>query len=183
MLTRTAGSSGRRGLPAARLFGPATEACRTRFLLAGNLAPMAATGAADDAAEDIPNWRLLIFGDKIGRVPAFLVPELTAMAKELPGTDLDRRIYYERVHALLAVTGAARSANPAGFNLDEPALGRGARIRLRARSGIPPGMLTRRRVLRREAALRARRGHREADHPTHRLARAAMTRDIRGMIP
>ena len=120
MLTRTAGSSGRRGLPAARLFGPATKACRTRFLLAGNLAPVAATGAADDDAEDIPNWRLPIFGDKIGRVPAFLVPELTAMAKELPGTDLDRRIYYERVHALLAVAGAARSANPAGFNLDEP---------------------------------------------------------------
>jgi hypothetical protein len=81
---------------------------------------MAAAGSADNRAEYIPNWRLPIFGDKIGRVPAFLVPKLTALAKELPGTGVDHRIYYERVHALLAVAGSARSANPADFNLDEP---------------------------------------------------------------
>ena len=45
------------------------------------------------SAELIPVWRLPIFGDKIHRPPAFLVPRLTAMANELPGTDLDRRIY------------------------------------------------------------------------------------------
>ena len=55
------------------------------------------------AAELIPLWRLPIFGDRIPQVPAFLVPRLTEMANELPNTGLDRRIYYERVHALLAV--------------------------------------------------------------------------------
>jgi hypothetical protein len=49
-----------------------------------------------------------------------LVPKLTAMGKELTGTDLDHRIYYERVHALLVVAGVARHTNPARFNLDEP---------------------------------------------------------------
>ena len=45
------------------------------------------------------------------------------MARELPGTDLDHRIYYERVHALLAVAEVARTTNPAAFNLDEPPAG------------------------------------------------------------
>jgi len=72
------------------------------------------------AAELIPLWRLPIFGDKIRQVPAFLVPRLTEMANELPNTGLDRRIYYERVHALLAVASIIRGKNRAGFNLDEP---------------------------------------------------------------
>jgi len=42
------------------------------------------------------------------------------MANELPHTDLDRRIYYERVHALLAVASVTRGKNRAGFNLAEP---------------------------------------------------------------
>ena len=85
-----------------------------------------ATGRSGDqhydsvAAELIPLWRLPIFGDKIRQVPAFLVPRLTEMANELPGTDLDRRIYYERVHALLAVASVTRGKNRAGFNLHEP---------------------------------------------------------------
>ncbi len=78
------------------------------------------SGADSVAAELIPLWRLPIFRDKIRRVPAFLVPRLTEMANELPGTDLDRRIYYERVNALLAVASVTRSKNRAGFNLNEP---------------------------------------------------------------
>lgn len=77
-------------------------------------------GFVRPSAEDIPKWRLPIFGYKIGRVPAFLVPRLTEMAKDLPGTDLDHRIYYERVNALLVVAASAREWNPAAFNLDEP---------------------------------------------------------------
>ena len=72
------------------------------------------------STELIPVWRLPIFGDKIHRTPAFLVPRLTEMANELPGTDLDRRIYYERVYALLAIASTTRGKNRAGFNLDEP---------------------------------------------------------------
>ena len=72
------------------------------------------------AAELIPLWCLPIFGDKIRQVPGFLVPRLTEMANELPGTDFDRRIYYERVHALLAVASISRGKDRAGFNLDEP---------------------------------------------------------------
>ncbi len=72
------------------------------------------------ASELIPLWRLPIFGDKIRQVPAFLVHRLTQMANELPGTDLDRRIYYERVNVLLAVASVTRGKDRAGFNLDEP---------------------------------------------------------------
>jgi hypothetical protein len=82
-----------------------------------------ATGDQHDdstALELIPLWRLPIFGDKIRQVPAFLVPKLTEMANELPDTDLDRRIYYERVHALIAVASVARGKNRAGFDLGEP---------------------------------------------------------------
>src|SRR5258708_29157997 len=75
---------------------------------------------ASGEAELIQMWRFPNFGDKTRRVPAFMVPRLTEMANELPGTDLDRRIYYERVHALLAVAPATGGKDRAGFNLDEP---------------------------------------------------------------
>lgn len=42
------------------------------------------------------------------------------MADELPGTELDRRVYYERAHALLAVASVTRGKDRRGFNLDQP---------------------------------------------------------------
>jgi hypothetical protein len=42
------------------------------------------------------------------------------MATEVFNTHLGRRIYYERVHALLAVEGTARRTDPAALQLDGP---------------------------------------------------------------
>lgn len=75
------------------------------------------------AADVVPLWELPRFGDKIARVPVFLVARLTEMAGELPGTHLDHRIYYERVHALLVIASTARQTNPAAFDLGEPPTG------------------------------------------------------------
>ena len=42
------------------------------------------------------------------------------MAAEVPDTPTGRRIYYERVHCLLALASAARRTDPASIPLDEP---------------------------------------------------------------
>jgi hypothetical protein len=62
------------------------------------------------SAELIKFWRSPVFREKFHNVPAVLLPRLSEMATEVPVTDLGRRIYYERVHALLAVGAVARQA-------------------------------------------------------------------------
>jgi hypothetical protein len=72
------------------------------------------------APELIKFWRSPVFGEKFSDIPAFLLPRLAEMATEVPDTHTGRRIYYERVHCLLALASWARRADPASFRLDEP---------------------------------------------------------------
>ena len=75
-------------------------------------------------AEGIPElikfWRTPVFREKLYNVPAFMLPRLSEMATEVPSTHLGRRIYYERVHALLVVAAIARHTDPAALQLDGP---------------------------------------------------------------
>jgi hypothetical protein len=48
-------------------------------------------------------WRSPVFGEKFSNVPAFLLPRLTELETGVPDTLTGRRIYYERVHCLLAL--------------------------------------------------------------------------------
>ena len=81
---------------------------------------LAELAKADDAPELIKFWRAPVFREKFYNIPVFLLPRLSQLATEVPSTDLGRRIYYERAHALLAVADVARSTKPAAFDLDEP---------------------------------------------------------------
>ena len=74
--------------------------------------PDAALAQAEGAPELIRFWRTPVFREKLYNVPAFMLPRLSEMATEVPDTHLGRRIYYERVHALLAVEGKARALVP-----------------------------------------------------------------------
>jgi hypothetical protein len=66
-------------------------------------------------------WRSPVFREKFRNVPAVLLPRLSEMASEVPVTDLGRRMYYERVHALLAVEAVATRADVATLQLaDSP---------------------------------------------------------------
>ncbi len=75
---------------------------------------------AEGAPELVKFWRSPVFGEKFYDVPAFLLPRLGEMATEVPDTHLGHRIYYERVHCLLALAGTARLTDPASFQLTEP---------------------------------------------------------------
>jgi hypothetical protein len=86
----------------------------------GDLPRQADTASAADVAG---SWRTPVFGIKLERVSAFLLPRLAEMAAEVPGTDLGRRIYYERINCLLALSAVARGTDPAGFQLTEPPTG------------------------------------------------------------
>jgi hypothetical protein len=55
--------------------------------------------------EMLDRWRDPVFDETHRQVPAPLAARLTAMADEVHG----RHIYYERMHALLAVAGCARA--------------------------------------------------------------------------
>jgi hypothetical protein len=68
----------------------------------------------------LKQWRDPIWNERFQRIPVRLVPRLTEMATELASADLGHRIYYERVHALLAVEGIARLTDPAALQLDGP---------------------------------------------------------------
>jgi len=87
--------------------------------------PDALAGLAE--TEGVPDvlylWRTPVFGIKLERVPAFLVPRLAEMASEVPATDLGRRIYYERTHCLLVLASVYSDTDPAGFDLNEPPAG------------------------------------------------------------
>jgi hypothetical protein len=65
-------------------------------------------------------WRSPVFREKFSDVPVFLLPRFTEMAAEVPDTPTGRRIYYERVHCLLALASAAGRTDPASIPLDEP---------------------------------------------------------------
>ena len=66
-------------------------------------------------------WRSPVFREKFHNVPAVMLPRLSEMATEVPATDLGRRVYYERAHALLAVEGASRQADVAALQVaDSP---------------------------------------------------------------
>ena len=86
----------------------------------GDLPEQAETEGVPDV---IHFWRTPVFGIKLQRVPAFLLPRLAEMAAEVPDTDLGRRIYYERIHCLLVLSSVARNTDPAGFQLTEPPSG------------------------------------------------------------
>jgi len=81
---------------------------------------LAELAEADRAPELIKFWRAPVFREKFYNVPVFLLPRLSQLATEVPGTDLGRRIYYERAHALLVVADVASSTQPAAFDLDAP---------------------------------------------------------------
>lgn len=82
--------------------------------------PDAALAQAEGAPELIRFWRSPVFREKLYNVPAFMLPRLSEMATEVPDTHLGRRIYYERVHALLAVEGTARLTDLAALQPDGP---------------------------------------------------------------
>jgi hypothetical protein len=81
---------------------------------------LAGLAEAGVTPELVKFWRSPVFRQKFSDVPAFLVPRFTEMAAEVPDTPTGRRIYYERVHGLLALASAARRTDPASFRLDEP---------------------------------------------------------------
>ena len=75
---------------------------------------------AGGTPELIKFWRSPVFREKFSNVPVFLLPRFTEMAAEVPDTPTGRRVYYERVHCLLALASVARRADPASIRLDEP---------------------------------------------------------------
>ena len=81
---------------------------------------LAELAEAGGAPELVKSWRSPVFGEKFSNVPAFLLPRFTEMAAEVPDTPTGRRIYYERVHCLLALASVTRHANPASVRLDAP---------------------------------------------------------------
>jgi hypothetical protein len=81
---------------------------------------LAELAEAGGGPELVKFWRSPVFGEKFADVPVFLLPRFTEMATELPDTPTGRRIYYERVHCLLALASVARRANPATVRLDAP---------------------------------------------------------------
>jgi hypothetical protein len=75
---------------------------------------------AGGAKELVKFWRSPVFSEKFSDVPAFLLPRFREMAAEVPDTPTGRRVYYERVHCLLALASVARRTDPASVRLDEP---------------------------------------------------------------
>jgi hypothetical protein len=74
-----------------------------------------------DAVTDLlDQWRDPVWNERYRHIPARLVPRLTEMATELAHTDLGHRIYYERVHVLLAVAAIARLTDPAAIQPGSP---------------------------------------------------------------
>ena len=88
-----------------------------RWANPGYLAELA---EAEDAPEVIKLWRTPVFREKLHDVPAFLLSRLSEMAAEVPNTQLGHRIYYERIHCLLALASVAKRTDPASFQLTEP---------------------------------------------------------------
>jgi hypothetical protein len=68
----------------------------------------------------LDQWRDPVWNERYRRIPARLVPRLTEMATEVENTFLGHRIYYERVHALLAVAGIAMLTDPAAAQVSGP---------------------------------------------------------------
>jgi xanthine/CO dehydrogenase XdhC/CoxF family maturation factor len=81
---------------------------------------LAGLAEAGGTPELVKFWRSPVVREKFSDVPAFLLPRFTEMAAEVPDTPTGRRIYYERVHCLLALASAARRTDPASIRLDEP---------------------------------------------------------------
>jgi hypothetical protein len=75
---------------------------------------------AEGSPRLIKFWRSPVFREKFRNVPAVLLARLSEMASEVPVTDLGRRMYYERVHALLAVEAVATRADVATILSDSP---------------------------------------------------------------
>jgi hypothetical protein len=65
--------------------------------------------------EVLDQWRDPVWNERYQHIPARLVPRLTEMA-----TEVGHHIYYERVHALLAVEGVARRTDPAALKVSGP---------------------------------------------------------------
>jgi hypothetical protein len=59
-------------------------------------------------------WRDPVFDERYEQIPNALASRLTAMADEISG----RHIYYERMHALLAVAGITKITDVTAFDLD-----------------------------------------------------------------
>jgi hypothetical protein len=68
----------------------------------------------------LDQWCDPVWDERYRQIPTRLVPRLTEMATELARTDLGHRIYYERVHVLLAVEAIARRTDPAAIQLGSP---------------------------------------------------------------
>ena len=81
------------------------------------LAELAESGGTPEL---VKFWRSPVFREKFSDVPAFLLPRFTEMSAEVPDTPTGRRIYYERVHCLLALASVARRTDPASVRLDQP---------------------------------------------------------------
>jgi hypothetical protein len=64
----------------------------------------------------LEQWRDPIFNDRHRHVPAALASRLTDMADE----PIARHIYYERLHALLALASVASYTDSAAFPTDDP---------------------------------------------------------------
>jgi hypothetical protein len=65
--------------------------------------------------ETLDRWRDPVFNERHEHVPRALAARLTDMAGEIAG----RHVYYERMHALLAVAGIAAQIDPASLRRDE----------------------------------------------------------------
>jgi hypothetical protein len=68
----------------------------------------------------LDQWRDPVWNERYRRVPARLVPRLTELATEVEKISSGHRIYYERVHALLAVEGIAGLTDPAAVQISGP---------------------------------------------------------------
>jgi hypothetical protein len=68
----------------------------------------------------LSQWRDPVWNERYQQVPARLVPRLTEMATEVADMAVGHRIYYERVHALLAVAGIARRADFVAIQFADP---------------------------------------------------------------
>jgi hypothetical protein len=63
-------------------------------------------------------WRDPIFDERHGDVPPPLVERLTRMAEETIAGGTGRHLYYERLHALLALASISRMTDARGFDVE-----------------------------------------------------------------
>jgi hypothetical protein len=70
--------------------------------------------------EFIEQWCDPLFNERHSDVPRPLAERLARMADEITARSIGRHVYYERLHALLALASIARHTDVGRFELEEP---------------------------------------------------------------